>query len=229
MKYFYAVLLLCTLSLKAFGEDLLAEVDKYRNPSDSYTMLVNIQSSNEKEEAKFLVYLKGNSKTLIKVLAPKKNLGRNMLMTAENMWVYVPNIRRSVRVSLNQKLTGEAANGDISRMRWSGDYSHVVEKKEAKEWQLFLTATKEGLTYSKIRVWIDAKDKRPLKAQFLTLSGKTIKTATYEDYKKSLGMNRPSRIHIVDNLRKDQFSDLFIDKMENKNLPDSMFTEKSLE
>ncbi len=229
MKYFYAVLLLFTLSLKAFGEDLLAEVDKYRNPSDSYTMLVKIQSSNEKEEAKFLVYLKGNSKTLIKVLAPKKNLGRNMLMMAENMWVYVPNIRRSVRVSLNQKLTGEAANGDISRMRWSGDYSHVVEKKEAKEWQLFLTATKEGLTYSKIRVWIDAKDKRPLKAQFLTLSGKTIKTATYEDYKKSLGMNRPSRIHIVDNLRKDQFSDLFIENMENKNLPDSMFTEKSLE
>jgi outer membrane lipoprotein-sorting protein len=145
------------------------------------------------------------------------------------MWVYIPNIRRSVRVSLSQKLTGEAANGDISRMRWAGDYTHKVESKDAKEWRLSLEATKKGLTYSKINVWIDAKDKRPLKAEFLTLSGKTIKTAIYQKYEKVLGMMRPSQIHIVDNLRKDQFSDIFIEKMENKNFPDSLFTEKSLE
>ena len=107
------------ISFSSLAADLLQEVDSFRNPSDSYSMSVRIVSSNESEEARFLVYLKGNSKTLIKVLAPKKNLGRNMLMVAENMWVYVPNIRRSVRVSLNQKLTGEAANGDISRMRWA--------------------------------------------------------------------------------------------------------------
>ncbi|MBA2404181.1 MAG: outer membrane lipoprotein-sorting protein [Bdellovibrionales bacterium] len=217
------------LSGQVMAGDLLQEIDKYRNPSDAYSMNVKIVSSKEKEESRFLVYLKGNNKTLIKVLAPKKTLGRNMLMIGENMWVYVPNIRRSVRISLNQKLTGEAANGDISRMRWAGDYTHKIEKKEAKEWQLMLEATKEGLTYSKIRVWVDAKDKRPIKAEFLTLSGKIIKTATYQDYKKVLDMMRPSKIHIVDNLKKDQFSDIFIEKMENKSFPDSMFTEKSLE
>jgi len=214
---------------QAWADDLLQEIDQYRNPSDAYSMSVKIVSSHEKEESSFLVYLKGNNKTLIKVLGPKKNLGRNMLMIGENMWVYVPNIRRSVRISLNQKLTGEAANGDISRMRWAGDYSHKVEKKDAKQWQLMLAATKEGLTYSKIRVWVAAKDKRPLKAEFLTLSGKIIKTATYEDYKKVLGKLRPAKIHIVDNLKKEQFSDIFIEKMENKKFPDSLFTEKSLE
>lgn len=226
---FLTFALAATFSMSAFSADLLEEIDKYRNPSDAYQMQVRIHSSNESDDSKFLVYLKGNNKTLIKVLAPKKTLGRNMLMIGENMWVYVPNIRRSVRVSLNQKLTGEAANGDISRMRWAGDYNHKVEKKDAKQWQLFLEANKEGLTYSKIRVWVDAKDKRPLKAEFLTLSSKIIKTATYEDYKKTLGMMRPAKIHIVDNLKKDQFSDIFIEEMNNKNFPDSMFTEKSLE
>ncbi len=221
--------LVLSISMNAFAADLLEEVDKFRNPSDSYSMSVRIVSSNESEEASFLVYLKGNNKTLIKVRGPKKNMGRNMLMMGENMWVYVPNIRRSVRVSLNQKLTGEAANGDISRMRWAGDYTHKIVKKDAKSWELFLEASKEGLTYSKIRVWVSAKDKRPLKAEFLTLSGKTIKTATYDKYSLTLGMMRPGLIHIVDNLRKDQFSDIFIDKMENKAFPDSMFTEKSLE
>lgn len=224
--FIFFTLILCST---AFSADLLDEVDKYRNPSDSYLMQVRILSSKESEPASFLVYLKGNNKTLTKVLGPKKNLGRNMLMIDENMWVYVPNIRRSVRVSLSQKLTGEAANGDISRMRWAGDYTHKIEKKGPKEWELFLEATKKDLTYAKIRVWIAAKDKRPLKAEFLTLSGKVIKTATYEDYKMVLGMQRPSKIHIVDNLKKDQYSDIYIDKMENKSFPDSLFTEKSLE
>jgi outer membrane lipoprotein-sorting protein len=217
------------LSFSSLAADLLQEVDSFRNPSDSYSMNVRIVSSNESEEAKFLVYLKGNNKTLIKVLAPKKNLGRNMLMMDENMWVYVPNIRRSVRVSLNQKLTGEAANGDISRMRWAGDYSHKIEKADQETTELFLEAVKPGLTYSKIRVWISSIDKRPLKAEFLTLSGKIIKTATYDKYASNLGKMRPTLIHIVDNLRKDQYSDIHIEKMENKSFPDVMFTEKSLE
>lgn len=192
-------------------------------------MAVTIQSAGVTDPAKFLVYLKGNDKTLVKVLGPKNNLGRNMLMIGENMWVYVPNIRRSVRVSLNQKLTGEAANGDISRMRWEGDYKSSVESKDPKETVLFLEALKENLTYAKIRVWVSSVDKRPLKADFLTLSGKVIKTASYEDYKPLLGKSRPTKIHIVDHLKKDQYSDILIEKMENKNFPDTLFVEKSLE
>jgi outer membrane lipoprotein-sorting protein len=218
------------LSLSAYAQDdLLKEVDSYRNPGEAYAMAVSIVSTGETDPAKFLVYLKGNDKTLVKVLGPKSNIGRNMLMIGENMWVYVPNIRRSVRVSLNQKLTGEAANGDISRMRWAGDYKFKIEKKEKKETELLLEALKDGLTYSKIRVWISSVDKRPLRAEFLTLSGKVIKTASYEDYKPLLGKARPTKIHIVDHLKKDQFSDILIEKMENKNFPDTLFVEKSLE
>lgn len=222
---------MCLLMNVAIADDakLLEEVDSYRNPSSSYLMQIKIVSANETDESKFLVYLKGNDKTHIKVLAPKHNVGRNMLMIGENMWVYVPNVRRSVRISLNQKLTGEAANGDISRMRWAGDYKLNIEEKGKKEWKLNLEALKEGLTYSKIRVWVDAKDKRPLRADFLTLSGKTIKTAHYEDYKDLLGKQRPTKIHIVDHLKKDHFSDIIVEKMENKNFPDIMFTEKALQ
>lgn len=216
-------------SLSSFAMDLLSQIDQYRNPSDSYQMQVRIKSSHEVEDSKFMVFLKGNDKTLVKVLAPKKNLGRNMLMRGENMWVYVPNIRRSVRVSLNQKLTGEAANGDISRMRWEHDYDYKIEKQDKDVMELFLQAKKQGLTYSKIKVWVNAKDKRPLKAEFLTLSGKVIKTATYENYKNILNKQRPTKIHIVDHLKKDHFSDLYIENMEIKKFPETLFIERSLE
>ena len=49
------------------------------------------------------------------------------------IWVFIPNLKRSVRVGLSQKLTGQAANGDISRMRWSGDYTPKLLKETKKE------------------------------------------------------------------------------------------------
>ena len=126
------------LSQPLWAENLLMKVDEYRNPSDSYQMKIKILSSTENDSSEFLVYLKGHDKTLIKVLAPRKNVGKNMLMIGEKMWVYLPNIKRSVRVSLNQKLTGEAANGDISRMRWDKDYDYQIIEKNKQETLLML-------------------------------------------------------------------------------------------
>ena len=68
-------------------------------------------------------------------------------MLDENMWVFIPNLKRSVRVGLSQKLTGQAANGDISRMRWSGDYTPKLLKETKKSWLLHLQAKKKGLTH----------------------------------------------------------------------------------
>lgn len=210
-------------------EDILKKVDEIRNPAESYHMSVRIKSSGESEDSRFTVALKGNDKTLVKVLAPKKLLGRNMLMLNENMWVYVPNLKRSVRVSLSQKLIGEAANGDISRMRWAGDYDASITKENKQEYELLLTQKKKGLTYAKIRAQVNKKDFRPIRADFLTMSGKTLKVAEYKSFKEIAGKMRPSLIHISDALKKDSYSEIHIEKMEVRNLPDSMFSEKNLE
>ena len=168
--------------VKLSADDILKKVDEVRNPSESYHMDVRINSSSEKEDSTFSVSLKGNTKTFVKVKGPKKLIGRNMLMIEENMWVYVPNLKRSVRVSLSQKLIGEAANGDISRMRWTGDYIPKIEKEDKKTYTLFLQQKKKGLTYAKIRATIDKLSFHPIKAQFLTLTGKSVKTAGTYDF-----------------------------------------------
>lgn len=209
--------------------EIIKKVDEVRNPAESYFMEVSIKSSTESEDSRFSVFLKGNDKTLVKVLAPKKLLGRNMLMLDENMWVYVPNLKRSVRVSLSQKLIGEAANGDISRMRWAGDYIAKIEKENKTHYFLSLEQSRKGLTYPKIKVSVDKKTFHPLKAKFLTMSGKTIKTAEYQNYKTFAGKARPSKIHIVDSLKQNNFSDILVETMQVRELPDSMFTEKNLE
>jgi outer membrane lipoprotein-sorting protein len=165
----------------------------------------------------------------VRTVRPVRDRGRNLLMLDENMWVYVPNLKRSVRVSLNQKLVGQAANGDISRMRWSGDYSAVLESDNATEWQLLLTATKRGLTYEKLRVWVEKGSFHPLRAEYLSVGLKPLKRATFRAYKDLCGKVRPSEILISDAVRPDDQSLLAVQQMEVRTFAASMYQPENLQ
>lgn len=222
--FFYSLTVLADVT----PDEILKKVDEVRNPSGSYEMTVDIESSDSSDISTFEVSLKGNDKTLIKTTRPIKDRGRNMLMLEENMWVFIPNIKRSVRVSLAQKLTGLAANGDIARMRWSDDYSAKIEKQDKNEYVLFLSANKKGLTYDQLRVWVNSKNYYPIRVEYLSLNQKILKTARYEDFKQLAGRVRPSKIEIQDSINNNLKSTIFIRHMAEKEFNDSIFNQKNL-
>lgn len=210
-------------------DELLKKADDIRNPSDSFQMKVSVQSTGETDRSEFEVFLKGKNKTLVKTLLPRRDRGRNMLMIDENMWVFIPNLKREVRISLAQKLTGQTANGDISRMRWHGDYEAQLVKKEGTNLQLALSAKKKGLTYDKMNLWVDKKTGRPEKAEYLTVTGKKLKEAFFQDYKEIAGGIRPTKIVINDAVKKEDSSILMITDMMTKDFPDSLFVRENLQ
>ncbi|NDD91825.1 outer membrane lipoprotein-sorting protein [bacterium] len=197
--------------------EILKSVDEVRNPSESYQMRVRIGDSL------FEVKIDGNSKTLIKTLEPARDLGRDMLMLGEEMWAYIPNLKRSVRVSLSQKLTGQAANGDISRMRWAGDYLPRVSAETGQSWTLDLTALKKGLTYERIRVDVEKKTFHPIRAEFQTSSQKPLKRATFGKYRMVAGRMRPTELEIESAVNSNDRSVLQVETMEKKSFPSSLF------
>jgi outer membrane lipoprotein-sorting protein len=210
-------------------EQIIAQVDSIRNPAESYKMKVEVKDVGTGDEASvYEVFLQGNTKTLLKTLAPIHDRGRNVLMQGEDMWAYIPNLKRAVRVSLSQKLTGQAANGDISRMRWSGDYAAQIQSETPKEWVLFLTARKKDLTYDKLRVWVDKATYRPTHAEFLTGAGKPLKTAQYQGYRSIAGKSRPTEILIQDAVRPSDRSMIRILEMDVEKVPASIFNQSTL-
>jgi outer membrane lipoprotein-sorting protein len=231
----FFILFFCLLN-STFGvaanlhpDEILRKADEIRNPSESYLMEVELNNGIQGDNRSvFEVAIQGNHKTLIKTLEPLRDRGRNMLMLDENMWAFIPNLNRSVRVSLSQKLTGQAANGDISRMRWSGDYQPQIETDTPQDWVLFLSSVKKGLTYEKLRVWIDKKTYFPKKAQYLTLDGKILKNVSYEEPKELAGKLRPSIMKIQDAIRPDEVSIIHVNKMQVKTFPASLMNQNSL-
>ena len=100
--------------------------DAIRNPAESFFMKIKVEAEDRSQT--FDVSLKGQDKTLIVTKEPAKDRGRNMLMLDRDFHAYVPNLKRSMKLSLAQKLSGQVANGDISRTRWYGDYTVKLEK-----------------------------------------------------------------------------------------------------
>lgn len=203
---------------------ILERTDSIRNPDQSFVMKVRVTSKGESEPRVFDVSTKGNDKTIIKTLAPARDKGRDLLMVGQSMRAYIPNLKRAVQVSLSQKLSGEASNGDISRMRWAKDYDAKIEKQDAKTWTLYLTANKQGLTYEKVRAVIEKNSFRPLSAEYLTKSDKVLKRAKFQAFKPIAGETRPTQIEIRDAVREDKQTLIEIEEITLRELPDSLFS-----
>ncbi len=202
------------------------KADNIRNPAESYEMKIQVETPEN--TSVFQVYLKGQDKTLIVTKEPARDKGRNMLMLDRDFHAYVPNLKRSMRLSLAQKLSGQVANGDISRTRWYGDYDVTKEAENANEVQLLLKGNKDNLTYAWVRLWLKKGSFEPLRAEYLGLNGKTVlKRASFEDYKKIAGAVRPTTLKIEDTNK--QISYIRILSMNKKDFSDSFFTVRNME
>ncbi len=210
------------------ADDILKRADEVRCPMTSYYMEVEVRSKGSDDIVKLEVFTKGREKTRVNTLLPVRDKGRNMVMIGEEMWAYVPNLKRAVRVALNQKLSGQASNGDVSRMRWWGDYSATVESEDARFWVLMLTARKKGLTYEKIRAWIEKGSFRPIKAEYLSLSELVLKRSRFGDFRKIAGEVRPTEIHIEDAKNAEDSSVLKILNIDARESPDALFNQNAL-
>lgn len=224
------VLVLCFATIAealSSADALVKAADEVRNPGESFEMKIQVQDADGNESL-FKVSLKGKDKTMIVTKAPARDLGRNMLMLDRDFHVYVPNLKRTMRLSLAQKLSGQVANGDIARTRWYGDYEAKLEAIEGKDIRLFLKAQRENLTYPALRLWIDKATQRPLRAEYLGSNGTTVlKKAYFENYKMMEGAPRPSLIRIEDASGK--ASQIVITEMKRKTYEDSFFSTRNAE
>lgn len=129
------------------------------------------------------------SASLAEVLEPTSNKGSKMLQVERNMWISKPGLKKPVSISARQRLSGQAAVGDVAATNYAKDYTPVYLREEKVGDEichvLDLTSKNTQTTYDKITYWISASRGVAVKANFLSLSGKLMKSATFE-YKNSV-------------------------------------------
>lgn len=234
MNWIFAVLIMTGLSARAdLAQDLLKASDLGRGGvTDGLTWKAIIETTEDGETSKreFTVKAKGYD-AYVESLAPARNKGEVYLFNDRNMWFFKPSLKKPVAISSRQKLTGQAANGDIASTHYARDYAPTLEKTEVvndeKMHVLLLKAKANNLTYDQIRYWIRDSDKLAIKAEFLTLQGETFKVGSME-YNNSVtlkGRKGPfvSKLTIVDAKFKDNKSVIIYESPKAEDHPSSLF------
>ena len=214
-----ALLLSCRLAQAAEpdAQALLAASDAVRNPAGSFSVQVAMtEFRNGKQTSAFtlVVYSKpatgsGQYNNLVRFAAPARDAGKLMLRNGLDLWFYDPGTRASVRISPQQRLLGQASNGDVMTTNLARDYAaqwqgtETVQDGEGKPHQavkLALRAERADVPYLRVDYWIDPVNQRPVMARYYTAEGRLLKLAYFRRFLSVLGVVRPTETVIIDGL-----------------------------
>jgi len=211
------------------ADALLKRSDAFRNGWPAYVLRVkitNFESGKSDEQKLYEVSQKGTEKTYVEFLSPREK-GRHLLMLGDDMWVYLPDTSRPVRITPLERLSGDASNGDVARTNYAVDYASAYLRTERVGQEdcylLELTAKRKGSTYQKIDYWLRVEDARPVKAEFFLTSGKHIKSATFDEYVWANGRSVLRRMTLYDEIRHNSHSVLEYSGFAPRELPDKLF------
>jgi len=113
------------------GNKILKELDRNLSPEsyESYRKLINIEPDGRKREFILFVVKKGSDKVGVLFLAPASEKGRSALRLGDNMWLYIPNVGKPIRITnLQSAVGGVFNNADILRLDYAAEY--FVRKME---------------------------------------------------------------------------------------------------
>jgi hypothetical protein len=169
---------------------------------------------------------KGRDKVVALFLAPPSDKGRVTLRLGDNMWLYMPDVGRAIRITSLQSVTGSVFNNaDIMRIDYSAEYAveGVEEQKDA--YLLSLKAKTDDVAYDRLKMRVDKQFLLPVTIECYAASGLLIKTLRFKDIKDfGDGIKRPATMETDSPLQKGYKSVMLWSGLKKRDFPDEVFT-----
>ncbi|MBA1445286.1 MAG: outer membrane lipoprotein-sorting protein [Chromatiales bacterium] len=231
MRYVFILLWLLSAAVPLHAQDaqqLLLEVDRRLQPEsyEMYRKLINIEPDGDKKAFVLYTVKKGNDKMLALFLDPPSEKGRATLRLADNMWLYIPDVGRPLRItSLQSVVGGVFNNSDIMRLDFSAEYHAESVKSEDGAYLLELKAKSNSVAYDRLRMWVDQEARVPIRIEAYAASGLLIKTLHYSKIKDfGNGIVRPAMLETDSPLHKGYKSVMLFSGVKPRDLSDEVFS-----
>lgn len=210
------------------GNVLLSEMDRNLNPEsyESYRKLVNIEPNGRKKEYVLFTVKKDLDKMIALFISPASENGRSTLRLGNNMWLYIPNVGKPVRISSLQSVVGGIFNNaDILQIDYSSEYDVERVESAGAEYLLHLKAKTKLVAYDVLKIWVEKSRRLPVKIECRTRNNMLIKTLHFKNVKDfGNGIVRPSVIETDSPLYKGYKSIIIFAKLKKRILSDEVFT-----
>lgn len=219
-------------------KEILEDSDRARggvSKGSSWKVKLESTEDGSTSSTTYHVRTRGNN-ALAVVLEPVRSKDELMLFNDRTIWFFKPSLSKPVAISARQKLSGQAANGDIASTNYARDYNGKVvgSEKVGDEdcYVLELRANSDRSTYDGIKYWVSKKARQGLKAEFLNLQGEPLKIATFKYGNKITLWGKKidfiSEMTITDARNSKNFSVMTYSSPEGKVPPESIFNVNNL-
>jgi outer membrane lipoprotein-sorting protein len=227
------------------AQDIVAASDKVRNPGQPFRVTSTLQEyvgGQPRDRVVLTVYAREDAatrqfKNLVRYVDPPRDRGKMVLLDGTRMWFYDPASKVSIRISAQQRLMGQASNGDVMTVNLARDYRATLAGEEtvtdadrqAREcWHLVLAAATEDAVYSKIDYWVERSSNRPVKGKYYSDSGRLLKIAYFRAFREELGTARPTETIIIDAVDPNQVTTLNSSDYRFETIPEAWFQREFL-
>jgi len=215
----------------AWGQDgnaILAQVDRNLAP-DSYEMyrkLINQEPDGSRKEFVLYTAKKGRESMIALFLAPPTDLGRTTLRLGDNMWLYIPEVGKPLRItSLQSVVGGIFNNSDLMRLEFSTEYEVQNTVEQEDEYVLDLKARTDAVAYDRLKMHVDRKLLLPTVIEAYAASGLLVKTLRYKKIKDyGDGLVRPSVLETESPLYKGYKAVMLFAKIQPRTFADEVFS-----
>lgn len=228
-------LALCSLMLVAQasvaamdGKAILEKVDKNLTPEsyEMYRKLINIEPDGSRKEFVLYTAKQGRDSMVGLFLEPPTDAGRTTLRLGDNMWLYIPDVGRPIRItSLQSVVGGIFNNADLMRLDFSTEYEVTAVEEQGKTYRMSLKARTDTVAYDRLIMVVDRATMLPLTIEAYAASGLLIKTLRYRDVKDfGDGIRRPAVLETESPLYQGYKAVMLFAKIKRRNFRDEVFT-----
>jgi len=210
------------------GAQILEKVDRNLAPAsyELYRKLINIEPNGAKKEYVLFTVKKGKDMVAGVFLSPASEKGRSTLRLGDNMWLYIPNVGKPVRItSLQSVVGGVFNNADLLQLDYGDEYDVAGIQALDKEYVLDLKAKTKTVAYDRLKMWVDREKVVPTRIECKTEADMLIKTLYFKDIQDfGGGFVRPAVIETDSPLYKGHTSIMMFAGMKARKFSAEVFT-----
>jgi hypothetical protein len=210
------------------GSEILAQVDRNLQPNDleMYRKIINIEPDGNRKEFVLWFLKKDRDKIVTLFVSPASEAGRATLRLGDNMWLYIPNVGKPIRITSMQSVVGGVFNNaDIMRLDYSVEYDVISMLEDQGQYLLELKAKSGAVAYDRLKMWVLKKELVPTRIDCFAATGMLIKTLHFKEIKDiGDGVVRPAVMETDSPLYKGYRSVMISANLKKRSLTDEVFT-----
>jgi len=184
-------------------------------------------------------YGRGLDESSMEFLAPAREKGTKMYRKGDEMWMYMPTVERTQKISghmLRQGMMGSDMSYEdiMGSTNWDEVYDGIVDGlvdyEGSPHWKVVLTAKDDSVTYPKRVTYIDQKTLIPTMQELYALSGMLVKTWGMTDVQEIAGKQYPMTMRIEDKLKAGTYTEIKTSELKfGVEVPEEVFSLRWLE